>query len=253
MRLGAVLAMAMAPLPQAPAPAPADPATSFAAAVAAYRAGRFDEAYAAFAALSAATTAAERSPELLGNLALAALRVHRAGDAASAATVLQERGDAAERGLGTFLLAQADSERARLAEAAARLPDAEPMAWDAAVRAADAAVRGFLLAADLRARAGGGEWPEALRNAERAARTVAALRAARDAAQRPDAQHETPPPPPPPERGEGEQEAVPELAGGTLSAAQLAELLQRVRAREVQKQRARQTAPAPGAVAERDW
>ncbi len=231
---------------QAPAAGPDEP---FAAAVAHYRAGRHAEALAGFTALAAADAAA-LTPELLGNLALSALRRQRTAEAEAAARQLAAHALPAERALGEFLLGQAAGQRCARAEAAAKLPDAEPAAFDLAVRAAEQALAAFVRADALR-----GGWPAALRNAERAALRVRDLQQQREAAarNRPRPQQEPDrPPPPAPEPG---PEAVdPALATNPLSSADVARLLERLQQQERAKRALRLAGQrATLQAGERDW
>lgn len=219
------------------------------AAVADYRAGRFDAAHAAFSAEVVARGSAAPA-ELRADTALAALRLRRAGEAELAAQPLLAHQDPLWRGRGEFLLALAAWQRAERAIAAAGLADAEPMAWDLAVHAAEQAFQHWcraavLLPLDLAAR----------RNAERVQRRLAELRRMSElaAAQRTRRSEPEPPPPPPDAPGPAEA-ATPELVQQPLSAAALARLRAQLRRQELAKQQLRQTAQRRSAVAgERDW
>ena len=80
--------------------APGDAAPDrFAAGVAAYRAGRYEEAHAGFSAELAAHEAFAPA-ELRTNLAMAALRVQRTGDAEAAARPLLESASVEDRAWG---------------------------------------------------------------------------------------------------------------------------------------------------------
>jgi hypothetical protein len=222
------------------------------AALADYRAGRYQAAYTAFARElgSAGTTA---TPELRFDTALAALRLQRAGDAAAAVEPLLTASDPAVRAEAEFVTAMSQYQRGELAAAAAQLPDAEPLAWTLALRAMQQAIDGFLRADAARA-----GWPAAVRNAERAARRRQEFERLRG--QQEDAkakQERAPEPQPQPERPAGEPEAEPDAPASVLdrlSPAELAALLERGHKRDRQKRRERQAVPAGGArVGERDW
>jgi hypothetical protein len=222
----------------------------FLAGVAAYRAGRYEESRVAFASELAAR-GADAPAALRANLAMAALRVQRTQDAEAAARPLLESAVLDDRAWGEFLCAFASFQRGERAAAAARLPDAEPMAWETAVRSVAAAVQGWCRANELRA-----GWPEALRNAERAVRRLAALERERAAAA-PQQQKRTEPvpPEPPPLRAQPSTEEVqPDLVQAKLSAAELERLRQRLRQVALEKQRTRLLQPRSALVAgERDW
>ncbi|MCB9885184.1 MAG: hypothetical protein H6838_06800 [Planctomycetes bacterium] len=220
---------------------------AFAAALADYRAQRYEAALAGFTAeLQAAGEGA--SPELRCDAALAALRMRRPGDAEAAARPLLEHNAADERAWGEFLLGQAAMQRAEVAAAAARLPDAEPMAWQAAVSSAERAFAHWCRAAQ---RPGG--WHEAQRNAERALHALDELRRQRDAAQ-PTKKKDDAPPPPAPTDQQPLEEQLPDLTVPPLSPAQLQELAQKLARKEKEKRTTRIAAQRGQAVAgERDW
>ncbi|MBL8724742.1 MAG: hypothetical protein JNK49_11885 [Planctomycetes bacterium] len=226
-------------------------AATVALAVAEYQAGRYAEAYAAYAVLGAEANAP--SAEVRLGLALAAVRVQRTGDAEAALRPLLDGGVAPEiLAEAQFVSGLAFWQRAERAEAAAQLQDAEPFALASAQRAAAQALGAFCAADRTR-----GGWPAALRNAERAARLGAALEqlAVRQppngARQEPDA---PPPPEPEPPRPEAPDEAPPELVQEPLSAAAAAELLLRVQQREREKLQVRRAGQRrAGRAGERDW
>lgn len=232
---------------------PSQPANPFAAAVASYDAGRYQESLAAWQAL-AAELAAEVPPEVLGNLALAALRGFRLGDAETAARKLEESASSAERAYAAFLLAHAAYLRSQQAEAAARLPDAEPRAWDAALSSCRAAVAAWMRA-DTLAAAG---WPAAVRNAERAVRRLAELERLRDEAERqkPPAKKEPDQPEQKPQQKPDEkpEEQDPEMMRTKMSPEEVAKLLERLGQKDREKRMARTAQQRAGATAgERDW
>lgn len=213
---------------------PAQDPGAFAAAVADYRAGRYDAAFAVFQREFAAAGEAAAA-ELRWNLALAALRVQRSADAeAAVAPWLAER-DGRRRAEAEFVAAMAAHQRALRSAAAAELADAEPLAWAAAVLQMERAVAGFERAAGF---AEG--WPEAARNAGRARDALAELRRRQEAARAPEARQEPAPQPDPPPApaspGEEEPVAVPRER---LSAGELERLRQRVARREQEKHAAR--------------
>lgn len=223
-------------------------APSFAAAVADYRAGRHERAFATFQALAAQAGEAA-SPELRWNLALAALRVQRSADAEAAVAPWREAADATVRAEAAFVTALAACQRAERAALAAALPDAEPTAWTAAVAAMERAVAGFAQADAAR-----GGWPEAQRNGARAAQRLTELRQQRDAAHAQPRQQEPTPPPPTPQPTPQPDEQPVLLPEQPLSAAELAAVRARIAARERQKQALRRDQQARGGVVpERGW
>jgi hypothetical protein len=230
MRLARVLAVALA------VGLPAQDRAAFAAAVADYRGQRFEAAFAAFQAAAAAAGDAA-SDELRWNLALAALRLQRSGDAEAAVLPWLRDASGGRRADGEFVVAMAQSQRAERSAAAAALPDAEPMAWAAAILQMERAVAGFERAAAMR-----GDWPAAVRNAERARAAVEELRRRQAAAAPPNVQQEpapAEPPPPSPEPEPTPEVVAPELTQDRLSTAELARLRQRVAARDEQKRASR--------------
>lgn len=236
---------------QQPAAATADPAVAFAAALAEYRAGRFEPAHAAFAQLLA--DAGERADaELRWNLALAALRVQRSGDAEAAIQPLLQHPDVRWQAEAEFVLAMVAHQRGERAVAAAQLADAEPLAWTMALRAMQQAIDGFARADRLRS-----SWPAAARNAERCSVRLREIEQLQAAAKKPDRQKtEAPEPPPAPPKPADQQpeEVAPDLAKEALSPAEVAQLLQRLRQQERDKRALRQQSAAPAARAgERFW
>lgn len=241
--MGAIplLAVTMLSLPQGGE----DP---FALAVTDYRQGRYKAALTAFKVLLA-MAGEQASPELLGNVALAALRQRRPADAEVAARRLLEFDNAADQSLAEFLLGQAVFERATMAEMAASLTDAEPGAWQSAVDAAVRAMHHWQVAAELRDR---GSWPEATRNAERAWRRIQDLRQKRDAAQQ-ESKSEPAPKPKPPAPEAVDQPEIPEIASQPLPAAEVARLLERLQQKEREKRLLRRVTNRTNRVGERDW
>ena len=135
-----------------------------------FRAGRFADAVAAFRnAEKAAGDAA--GPELLFNLALAAVR---SGDPVLAETAAEKaaaRGGAAFEARRDFIHGNAAFLRLDVEEAATDLPNAPPAAFDKAIATAETAFRLWSKAA-----ATVDDWPEARRNAERALEKADELR-----------------------------------------------------------------------------
>jgi hypothetical protein len=152
-----------------------DPA-AFAAAVADYRAGKHEAAFAAFQAQFAAAGDAA-GDALRWNLALAALRLQRSGDAEAAVAPWLAGGDDARRADGEFVLGMAGAQRSELAAAAAQLPDAEPLAWAMAIRAMEQAADAFVRAAAARGAARTRARVEELKRLRDAAREQAAKKA----------------------------------------------------------------------------
>jgi hypothetical protein len=250
-----LLAWQQAPTaPTSPTPSlSSSPTAAFAAALADHEAGRFQAAYETFAQLLAA--AAEPVPEALRwNTALAALRVLRARDAEAAIEPWRAHPDPERRAEAEFVFGLAQCLRAEQAAVAAALPDAEPMAWQLALAAQDRGIAAFVRAVQLR-----GDWPAAVRNVERAQRRRLEFEQQRDRS-RPEASKqeqvpEPPPPPPPAPANDAEPEAaLPELMINELSAAEVAQLLQRLAQKDQRKHRLRQQEQRRTTVAgERDW
>lgn len=239
------------PAQQPAAAAPADAEAAFAAAIADYRAGRFEPAYAAFAQLLAA--AGDRADaELRWNLALAALRVQRSGDAEAAIQPLLQHPDVRWQAEAEFVLAMVAHQRGERAVAAAQLADAEPLAWTMARRALQQAIDGFARADRLRS-----SWPAAARNAERCSARLREVERLQAAAKKPDSQKTEapePPPEPPKPADQKPEEVAPDLAKDALSSAEVAQLLQRLRQQERDKRALRQQSAAPAARGgERFW
>jgi hypothetical protein len=219
-----------------------------AAAVDDYRAGRHEAARAAFAAELSALGAAAPA-ELRADLALAALRVQRTGEAEAACRPLLDHPESAWRARGEFLLGLAAWQRSDRAVAAASLPDAEPMAWDLAVRATASAFAHWCRAAALQ--------PDDLaarRNAERAQRRLVEQQQARDLAVQQRRSKQAPEPPPPADTPGPAEQVQPALVQQPLSAAELQRLRQQLWQLEQTKQRLRQSQQRDAARAgERDW
>jgi hypothetical protein len=223
----------------------------FAAAVAAYRAQRFPEAYAGFAALAHEAGAAA-STALLHDLALAALRARRAHDAEAAMLQLAARGDPEHLALRDFVRACAAFLRSEQAEAAANLADAEPGAFATAIAECEQAIALWQQAIVQRS-----AWPAAARNVARAQQKLAALRAQKAAADRQRRANKK-------LDGEPEQDVAapepqsPELPAlpqqNLLTAEQLQQLARRLEQKEQEKRSARrQEQLANRQPGERDW
>jgi hypothetical protein len=235
---------------QDPKPGPADP---FAAAIAAYEAGRYQESLVGWQALAAELGPAA-PPELLGNLALAALRGFRIADAEAAARQLADSVLPGERAYAAFLLAHAAFLRSQQAEAAARLPDAEPRAWDASLSSCRTAIT-LWMRADTLTPSG---WPAAVRNTERAVRRLAELERLRDEAERqkppPKQEPDQPEPKPQPKPDEKPEEKDPEILRTRMSPEEVARMLSRLEEKEREKRLARTAQQrATATVGERDW
>jgi len=168
-----------------------DPA-AFAAAVADYRAGKHEAAFAAFQQQFAAA-GDTASDALRWNLALAALRLQRSGDAEEAVGSWLDGADDGRRADAEFVFGMAGAQRGERAAAAAQLPDAEPLAWAMAIRAMEQSAGAFVRAAGAR-----GGWPEAERNAARTRARVDELKRLRDAVREQAAKKESAPKPLPP-------------------------------------------------------
>jgi hypothetical protein len=248
----------------------------FAAAVRAYRDGRFRDALHAF-------VEAERSagpdapPELLYDQALAALRAGELGLAESAAERAAARGGAEFLALRDFVLGSAAFARAEKAELEASRPEAEPFAFNPAITQAEAARIAWQRAAMSKP-----DWPEARRNVERALLKVEELKRKKAAAEqerqkqkganppsnpsrpdaRPEPQPETPAPreaPAPDEQTQDQRQQVkptdrPEPAPDETSPEPVARLLEKLREKEREKLALRRgQRKARNARVEKDW
>jgi len=207
-----------------------DPA-AFAAAVADYRAGKHEAAFASFQQQFAAAGDAA-SDALRWNLALAALRLQRSGDAEEAVAAWVDGADDARRSDAEFVLGMAGAQRGERAAAAAQLPDAEPLAWAMAIRAMEQAADAFVRAAGAR-----GGWPEAERNAVRTRARVDELKRLRDAAREQAAKKESAPKPlPPAPKPKPEKDEDPlGLVTEPLPAGELPALARRIAQRDQKK------------------
>ncbi|MBL8753660.1 MAG: hypothetical protein JNK15_10185 [Planctomycetes bacterium] len=206
-------------------------------ALADYRAGRYPDAFAALQA--ECSRLGDAAPaELRFDLALAALRVQRSGDAEDAVRGWLVEPSGPRRADAEFITALAAFQRAERAALAAQLPDAEPTAWTMAVQAMERAAACF-----QRAEAARAGWPEAQRNRARAEVRLRELQAARDRAAAKAKQEQAPKelPAPKPDPGKAE-EAVPELEVATLPPHEVAALLQRLQQKDLKKRTLRQEA-----------
>jgi hypothetical protein len=223
-----------------------------AAAVADYRAGKYEAALATLRAeLVGAVGSADTAPELRLNASLCALRLLHSRDAEELiAPLVDDQTWASE---AAFALGLASSQHAERAVIAANLADAEPMAWTMASRAIQGAELQFRRAVDLKP-----DWPAAVRNLERAILRRATIEAERAAAKTPDAKKESAPKPEPEKAPKNPDQApevvIPEAAVGQLTARELADLQKRVRDQQRKKVTGRQQRSRTGSVrGERDW
>lgn len=228
----------------------------FATGMKAYEEGRYKDALAAFSAaeLAAGNTA---SPELLYNRALCALRMRRWVEAEYSAEKAAARGGPEFAALCNFLRGNAEFMRCQTAEAEALLVEADPTAYDRALGHARSSLEYWELAARSRA-----DWPEARRNAERALLKLEQLLQKREEALANQKKKKATPPPPelePPEDPtdpEESEEQTPELAteAEALSLAEVADMLQRLAAKEQEKRDLRRARRQSGAFkVKKDW
>jgi hypothetical protein len=233
-----------------------------------WRAGRFPEALAAFR--DAETRAkGDASPEVLYDRALAATRAGSPAEVDAAADAAAARGGAEFAELRDFLRGNAAYSRAETSEFQADIPGSPPDSIDRAIVHAESARDAWTRAAAARS-----GWPAASRNARRAEILVEHLKKKKAAGptgakkapnakprlvegEKPPDDAEAPPMPEPPKPQAGppqppvEASAPPEAA---LSRAEVLQLLDRLDAKEREKEgvrRARRAAQA--ADVERDW
>jgi len=232
-----------------------DVAATFASGTEAFRAGRYPEALAAFTAVAAAVGDAAPA-ELHFDLALAALRAGRPEQAAEAALRAAAGGPVLAPSCD-FLLGNAAWLRCERADAAASLTDPEPGAFDTAIAAAVTAGEAWQRAVVAR-----GAWPEAARNVERAQQKRADLERrklefeqSRRARKQPGEPQPLPLPVPEPAPGpEQPQPAQPAPQLAPLSPEQVQHLLERLAAKEQEKQVLRRREQQAQRIAvERDW
>jgi len=220
----------------------------FAAGVRAYRDGRFQDALAAFTA-AAQRAGAGASPELLHDLALAALRTGDVGAAEAAAERAAARGGDAFAGRREFVRGNVAFARGQRAAAQAETVEAEPFAFDAAIALVEAAAASWQRAAQSR-----DDWPQARRNVERALLRLDELKRKKAAAEakrkRKEPDQPKPLPAPDPRRPEAQLPPVREL-----SADELARVFDLLAAKEKEKLTLRRrVAPPPStAPGAEDW
>ncbi|RMH05079.1 MAG: hypothetical protein D6702_01355 [Planctomycetota bacterium] len=201
----------------------------FAAALEAWRSGDWEGARVGFQA--AILAAGDRAgPELHYDLALVCARLERWPEMEEAAARMVSTGGEAFAGRRSFLRGLAAWHRAHEAAGRAELAGT-PVAWDRAVLLAEAA----RLAWEDAVRSRLEDWPEARRNAERAADLVAEYRRRRQAAA--VAAGDEPPAQPPPLDSSGRRQLFDRL-----------ELLDRRKLEERRRRRSRTGPPV-----ERDW
>ncbi len=217
----------------------------------AYRDGRFDDAWRAFAAVDR-ERGDDAPPELLVDLALAALGAGALDAAEIAAEKAAVRGGGELYAFRDFVLGNAAFVRAERAEAQAGGPEAEPFAFDVAIAYARAAADAWAAAA-----ARGADWPAARRNVERSLRKIDELTERRSEAEKRQQERkkdpkEEPEPVPP---KDDEPEIAPPTVAPELDGPELVErLLDRLAAKEREKHEVRQAnRRARSADVERDW
>jgi hypothetical protein len=145
--------------------------------VAAFRAGRFAQAQAAFAAAARAADPAAAS-RLRFDEALAALRAGDLDAAEAAARDARSRADPEVSGACDLLLGNVAFERAKVAAVDAHAEGAPAYAFDRAIALCDGARQSWQRAAMTRV-----DWPAARRNVERAVARLAELERERAKAQ----------------------------------------------------------------------
>lgn len=227
-----------------------------AAAVADYRAGKFEVALAMLRAelVGAGDNAGpgdDTAPELRLNASLCALRLLHSRDAEELIAPLVD--DQVWAPEAAFALGLASSQHAERAVIAANLADAEPMAWVMASRAMQGAELQFRRAVDLKP-----DWPAAVRNLERTIRRRAEIETERNAAKAPEAKKEAAPKPepetPPKNQDQAPEVVIPEIAVAELTAKELAELQKRVRDQQRKKVTGRQQRSRIGSLSgDRAW
>lgn len=218
---------------------------SFASGLDAYRAGRFEDAAAAFRATIAAEGEAA-SAEVRANLALAALRSGALTEAEVAARAAAERDADRFAGFARFVEGSVAFARCDQSMAQASGPEAESFALDIALSQAARARDAWRDAVRTR-----GDWPEARRNVERALRRIDELERLKRERATPPPQQE---PDPPPANDPVAPDREPDAALDELPRERVFELLDLLDAKEREKRglRAKVRAQRP-ATAERDW
>lgn len=231
----------------------------FAAGVRAYRADDFEAAFTAFAAADAEAGDAA-TPELLYDLALAALRAGKLREAEVAAERAAARGGAAFVARRDFLVANVAFTRSAQAKRQATQVEAEPFAFDVAIAHAKTALRAWQAAA-----MSASDWPQARRNAERALLELDELARLKAAAEKKQAEKLGGQPevklipvddgkqPPAPDRPE-EEVAQPDAQLAELKPDDVRKLLDKLAAKEKEKLaiRRRQQQERQSGV-EKDW
>ncbi len=216
----------------------------------AYRAGRFEEALAAFTE-AAGAAGQDVSAELLHDQALAALCAGRFSEAEAAAEQAAARGGPPFAALRDFLVGNVAFARCELAAAQASGPEAEPFAFDVALGQARRARSAWQRAAMSRS-----DWPAARRNVERALRRLEELEQARDEARRraeEEKKKERPEPEAPPPATEEEERAI-EAQLAELTGEELRRLFERLAAKEREKRELRRSQrERRSSEVEKDW
>lgn len=223
--------------------------------VALFRAGRFEEARAAFESAAARTRDAADAGRLRYDAALAALRAGNLDAAEAAARAATTSGGDELRGACEMLLGNVAFERARAAEADARVPGAPSYTFDRAIALCDAARQSWQRAALTRE-----DWPAARRNVERAVALLAELERERANAQQQEQQGGEGNGQPPPRPVEVPQPAPPVTKPADVAAErelppdEVERLFEKLDEQEQKKRLlrdARREAAAP--TVERDW
>ena len=225
----------------------------FAAGVKAYRDGKPKAAMQAL--LSAERAAGERAaPELLYDLAIAALATGDLRRAEIAAEHAAVRGPAAFTGLRDFVHGNTAFARCTREELQASGPEAEPFAFEIALGHAASALASWQSAATSRS-----DWPEARRNVELAQRKLAELQQKKAAAQqRQDAKKAKPKDPEPERRKDTERSkdelATPKPQAGDEGAVQVQVMLERLVKKDLEKREVRRSQQQLRVrVGEKDW
>jgi len=220
----------------------------------AWDAGRAGDALSAWNA-AAAEAGDAASPELLYDLALAALRTGDFALAATSADAAARRGGEAFGPLRDAVHGSVAFARSEAMEVEAGKPGAPPTTMDKAIALAEDALAAWRAAAASRA-----DWPPVRRNVERALLRLERLRERRAEAQRRLAPPPPPTPPPsptPPPAIPDEQPPppkTPDPASKDLAPAEVLRLLEVLGEKERQKGLVRRAhRNAPGGDVEKDW